>query len=92
MGKVTLRMQRAVGIPWEPGTGWRSRGTEEQRSRGAELPFAHWPMWKWTLEEATGSRGRAPAASEQVCAAAGGGGWWWEPLAKDWGGPVVGLK
>lgn len=65
------------------------RGVEERR-----LPFAHWPMWKWTLEVATGSRGRAPAASEQVCAAAAGGGWWWEPLAKNWvgGRPVVGLK
>lgn len=70
----------------------RGGGAEEWRSRGAELPFAHWPMWKWTLEVATGSRGRAPAASEQVCAAAAGGGGWWEPLAKNRGGPLVGLK
>lgn len=63
------------------------RGAEEQG-----LPFAPWPMWKWTLEVETGSRGRALTASEQVCVAAEGGGWWWEPLPKNWGGPSVGLE
>lgn len=57
-------------------------GAEEQR-----LPFAHWPMWKWTLEVATASRGRAPAASEQVCAAAAGGGWGGNPWPKVGVGP-----